>query len=60
MDERTAKVNRFTAGWMGYFQLADTPRVFQELDKWFRRGMRQEGMETLRDQTSQPACGGYQ
>ena len=29
MDERIAKVNRFTAGWMGYFQLADTPRVFR-------------------------------
>ena len=41
MDERIAKVNRFTTGWMGYFQLADTPRVFQELDKWLRRRMRQ-------------------
>jgi RNA-directed DNA polymerase len=41
MDERIAKINRFTAGWMGYFQLADTPKVFQELDKWFRRRMRQ-------------------
>lgn len=41
MDERIAKINRFTAGWMGYFQLADTPKVFQVLDKWFRRRMRQ-------------------
>jgi group II intron reverse transcriptase/maturase len=41
MDERIAKINRFTAGWMGYFQLAATPKVFQELDKWFRRRMRQ-------------------
>jgi RNA-directed DNA polymerase len=41
MDERIAKINRFTAGWMGYFQLADTPRVFGELDGWFRRRMRQ-------------------
>jgi group II intron reverse transcriptase/maturase len=41
MDERIARVNRFTAGWMGYFQLADTPKVFRELDGWFRRRMRQ-------------------
>ncbi|WP_338672682.1 group II intron reverse transcriptase/maturase [Streptomyces sp. SCSIO 30461] len=41
MDERIAKINRFTTGWMGYFQLADTPKVFQELDKWLHRRMRQ-------------------
>ncbi|MDF2258724.1 group II intron reverse transcriptase/maturase [Streptantibioticus ferralitis] len=41
MDERVAKINRFTTGWMGYFQLADTPKVFRELDEWFRRRMRQ-------------------
>jgi group II intron reverse transcriptase/maturase len=41
MDERIAKINRFTTGWMGYFQLSDTPGVFEELDKWFRRRMRQ-------------------
>lgn len=41
MDERIARINRFTTGWMGYFQLADTPRVFRDLDEWFRRRMRQ-------------------
>jgi len=41
MDERIAKINRFRAGWMGYFQLADAPRVFSDLDEWFRRRMRQ-------------------
>lgn len=41
MDERIAKINRFTTGWMGYFRLADTPRVFSDLDEWFRRRMRQ-------------------
>jgi RNA-directed DNA polymerase len=41
MEERIAKINRFTTGWMGYFRLADTPRVFSDLDEWFRRGMRQ-------------------
>lgn len=41
MDERIVKINRFTTGWMGYFRLADTPRVFGDLDEWFRRRMRQ-------------------
>jgi RNA-directed DNA polymerase len=41
MDERIAAINRYVAGWMGYFRLADTSRVFAELDKWFRRRMRQ-------------------
>jgi RNA-directed DNA polymerase len=41
MDERIAKVNRFTAGWMGYFQLADGSHLFRELDKWLHRRMRQ-------------------
>jgi hypothetical protein len=41
VDERIAKINRFTTGWMGCFRLADTPRVFSDLDEWFRRRMRQ-------------------
>lgn len=41
MDERIAVINRYVVGWMGYFQLADTPRVFRDLDEWFRRRMRQ-------------------
>lgn len=41
MDERIAKINRFTTGWMSYFHLADAPRVFSDLDEWFRRRMRQ-------------------
>ncbi|MCZ7461573.1 group II intron reverse transcriptase/maturase [Streptomyces sp. WMMC940] len=41
MDGRIAKINRFTTGWMGYFQLANTPKVFQGLDKWLHRRMRQ-------------------
>jgi RNA-directed DNA polymerase len=41
MDERIAKINRFTTGWLGYFQLADTPKVFRKLDKWLHRRMRQ-------------------
>jgi RNA-directed DNA polymerase len=41
MEERIAAINRYVVGWMGYFRLADTPRVFSELDEWFRRRMRQ-------------------
>jgi RNA-directed DNA polymerase len=41
MTERVVMINRYVTGWMGYFQLADTPRVFSDLDEWFRRRMRQ-------------------
>ena len=41
MGERIARINRYVVGWMGYFRLADTPKVFRELDEWFRRRMRQ-------------------
>lgn len=41
MDERIIQINRYVVGWMGYFRLADTPRVFRGLDEWFRRRMRQ-------------------
>jgi RNA-directed DNA polymerase len=41
MDERVVRINRYVTGWMGYFQLADTPRVFGDLDEWLRRRMRQ-------------------
>lgn len=41
MDERIAVINRYIVGWMGYFRLADTPKVFRELDEWLRRRMRQ-------------------
>ncbi|HEV2344374.1 MAG TPA: group II intron reverse transcriptase/maturase [Actinocrinis sp.] len=41
MEERIETINRYIVGWMGYFRLADTPKVFAELDKWLRRRMRQ-------------------
>lgn len=34
------RLNQYTTGWMAYFHLADTPRVFRDLDEWFRRRMR--------------------
>jgi group II intron reverse transcriptase/maturase len=41
MEVRIALLNRYITGWMGYFWAADTPRVFRDLDEWFRRRMRQ-------------------
>jgi len=40
-NERIAVLNRFIRGWCAYFALADTPSVFEELDGWLRRRLRQ-------------------
>lgn len=41
MGYRIDQLNRYVRGWMGYFRLSETPKKFSELDKWFRRRMRQ-------------------
>ena len=41
VDEVIRAVNEYTTGWMEYFRLSDTDWVFQELDKWLRRRLRQ-------------------
>jgi RNA-directed DNA polymerase len=41
MERRIVAINRFTVGWTAYFRLADTPSVFEELDEWLRRRLRQ-------------------
>ena len=38
--QRIQEVNRFLAGWVGYFTLADTPTPFRELDSWARHRFR--------------------
>ena len=30
----------YLLGWKGYFQLADTPGIFRDLDKWIRHRLR--------------------
>lgn len=40
MKDRIKKLNQYLVGWMGYFQLADTPSVFKALDQWIRRRLR--------------------
>ena len=41
LDEILQGINGQVLGWIGYFRLADTPSVFQELDEWLRRRLRQ-------------------
>jgi RNA-directed DNA polymerase len=35
------EINQYTMGWIGYYRQANTPSVFEELDKWIRRRLRQ-------------------
>lgn len=34
------EVNEFTRGWLGYYRLAQTHNVFEEMDEWLRRRLR--------------------
>jgi RNA-directed DNA polymerase len=40
LDRVLGELGTFTDGWVGYFWLARTPSVFQELDQWIRRRLR--------------------
>lgn len=40
MRDRLKKLNRYLIGWLGYYQLADTPSVLAKLDGWIRRRLR--------------------
>lgn len=40
MEGRIAKLNQYLVGWLGYFQLAETPSTFRNLDGWIRRRLR--------------------
>jgi group II intron reverse transcriptase/maturase len=35
-----AQLRRYLIGWRAYFRLADTPRVFTQLEKWLHRRLR--------------------
>jgi hypothetical protein len=41
MQRRIEEINRYTDGWTNYYALADTPSVFEGLDRWLRRRLRQ-------------------
>jgi RNA-directed DNA polymerase len=40
LEEVVRKLRVYVLGWKAYFRLAQTPRVWQELDKWVRHRMR--------------------
>ena len=40
MERRLGELNAYLRGWIGYFRLADTESVIQDLDKWIRRRLR--------------------
>ena len=40
LEQVVEKLEAYLLGWKNYFQLADTPRVFGELDSWIRRRLR--------------------
>jgi RNA-directed DNA polymerase len=40
LDETVEQMRDYVLGWKAYFRLAQTPRVWQELDQWMRHRMR--------------------
>jgi group II intron reverse transcriptase/maturase len=41
LEEVIREINEYLQGWTGYFRLADTASVFEHLDSWVRRRLRQ-------------------
>lgn len=41
LEEIIQEINTYTMGWIGYYRQANTPSVYEELDKWIRRRLRQ-------------------
>lgn len=40
LSEVTEELRRYMPGWKSYFQLAQTPGIFRELDEWLRHRLR--------------------
>ncbi|WP_308418564.1 group II intron maturase-specific domain-containing protein [Chitinimonas arctica] len=40
LEQVIDRLKAYIPGWKGYFQLAQTPRVFRELDEWLRHRLR--------------------
>src|SRR5690625_762837 len=40
MEYRIERLNRYLVGWLGYYQLAETPTIFRNMDSWIRRRLR--------------------
>jgi group II intron reverse transcriptase/maturase len=41
LEDVIQEINRYTMGWIGYYRLANTPSVYEDLDKWIHRRLRQ-------------------
>ena len=41
LEDIIRQINQYTMGWMGYYWQANTPSVFEDLDQWIRRRLRQ-------------------
>jgi group II intron reverse transcriptase/maturase len=41
LEELIEQINTYTIGWIGYYRQANTPSVYEKLDKWIRRRLRQ-------------------
>ena len=41
LEQILEEINRYIIGWIGYYRLADASKVFEELDGWIRRRLRQ-------------------
>src|SRR5690625_4662890 len=40
MKRRIERLNHYLVGWLGYYQLAETPSIFRNMDSWIRRRLR--------------------
>ena len=40
MEKRIQGLNQYLTGWIGYYQLIDTPSVLEQLEEWTRRRLR--------------------
>jgi RNA-directed DNA polymerase len=40
LEQVVERLRSYVLGWKGYFRLADTPKVWRELDQWIRHRMR--------------------
>jgi len=41
LEEIIQEINTYIVGWIGYYRQATTPSVYEKLDKWIRRRLRQ-------------------
>jgi RNA-directed DNA polymerase len=40
IEQVVAELRSYLVGWREYFRLADTPRIFEDLDEWIRHRLR--------------------